>query len=109
MARQMRPWVKIHDAIEATAVSEFIDCRGWDAIALRVTFSAAKNWTFSLLGSMAYDGAFIPVYIDGVALSKQISSDAILFYRGIPDYLQVKANEDEDGAAVTVWAAPCNL
>lgn len=109
MAKTMRPWTKIHDAIEATAVSGPIDCRGYNALAAYVTFSATQNWTLAILGSMSVDGPFLPVLVNGTALSKQTNASGLLLFTNIPDYIQLQATEDVNGAAVTVWVAPCTL
>ena len=109
MAKDMRPWATVHDAIEASAVSDFIDCRGYNALAVRVVFSAAKEWTFALYGNTAYDGAFVPLYDEsGAAVSITTKTSRMWVWHNVPDYVQIKATEYIDGAAVTVYAAPLN-
>jgi hypothetical protein len=105
----MKPWVKIHDKIEATAISGVIDCRGYNALAIYATFSAAKNWTFAVLGAPApVDYAFVQCYDNaGTAMSKQTDADMMWIFHNVPDYVQLKATEDVDTAVVTVYASPC--
>jgi hypothetical protein len=103
----MKPWVKIHNAIEATADSVPIDCRGYNALAVYATFSAAQNWTFSVQGSMTLDGPLVPVLYNGTALSKQTNASGLLIFANVPNYVVLRATEDVNGAVVTVYAAPC--
>lgn len=105
--KTMKPWVEVFDAIEATTVSDPIDCRGYNALAVYATVSAAKNWTLAVLGSMSVDGPFLPVLVDGTALSKQTNASALLVFQGVPDYIQLKATEDEDTAALTASYSVC--
>lgn len=105
----MKPWAKVHDALEATAISDVIDCRGYNALAIYATFSAAKNWTFAVLGAPAPVGyAFVQCYDNvGTAMSKQTNAGLLWIFHNVPDYVQLKATEDEDTAVVTVYASPC--
>lgn len=109
MARDMRPWVTIHDGIEASAVSGFIDCRGYNALAVRVVLDTAKEWTFSLLGNTVYDGQFVPVYdASGAAVSITVNASRMWVWHNVPDYVQIKATEQVEGATATVYVAPLN-
>ena len=108
MATGIRPWVKHHDGIEASAISEVIDCRGFNALAVYATFSAAQNWTFAVLGAPSPDMAFVACYDNaGTAMSAQTNAARMWMFHNIPDYVQLQATEDVTGAAVTVYAAPC--
>jgi hypothetical protein len=108
MAKSMMPWVKHHDKIEATATSAVIDCRGYNALAVYATFDAAKNWTFAVLSAPSPDMAFVACYDNaGTVMSKTTDAALMWIFHNIPDYVQLKATEDVDGAKVTVWAAPC--
>lgn len=108
MATSMKPWVKHHDAIEASAVSAVIDCRGYNALAVYATFSAAQNWTFSVLGAPSPTSAFVACYDNaGTAMSKQTNAAMMWIFHNVPDYVQLQATEEVNGAAVTVYAAPC--
>ncbi len=111
MAQDMRPWVKVHEAITATAVSDVIDCRGYNALAVYASFSAAKNWTLSVMGAPAPGGFdFVQCYDNaGTAMSKQTSAALFWIFHNVPDYVQLKATEDVDGAEVTVYVAPCTV
>lgn len=107
MAKNMKPWVKVFDAIEVTTVSGPIDCRGYNALAVYAVISSAKNWTLAVLGSMSVDGPFLPVLIDGTALSKQTNASGVLVFQGVPDYIQLSATEDESGATLTAHYSVC--
>lgn len=107
MAKNMKPWVKVFAAIEATTVSGPIDCRGYNALAVYAVISSAKNWTLAVLGSMSVDGPFLPVLIDGTALSKQTNASGVLVFQGVPDYIQLSATEDESGATLTAHYSVC--
>lgn len=105
----MKPWVKVHDDIAATAISGVIDCRGYNALAIYATLDAAKNWTFAVLGAPAPVGyAFVQCYDNaGTAMSKQTDAGLVWIFHNVPDYVQLKATEDVDGAKATVYASPC--
>ena len=107
MAKSMKPWVEVFDGIEATTISGPIDCRGYNAVAVHATISAAKNWTLSVLGSMSVDGPFVPVLVDGNALSKQTNASGMLVFQGVPDYIQLQAAEDEDTATLSAYYSVC--
>jgi hypothetical protein len=109
MAKRIGAWNVIHNAIEATAMSEVVDCTGYNALALYITFSATQNWTFAIYGNMATSGAFLPVLINGTALSKQTNASGMIIFKDVPNYVQVLATEDVNGAAVTVYAAPVQV
>lgn len=110
MSNGMKAWTKIHDNISATATSADIDCRGYNALAISAQFSAAQNWTFSILGGRETGGTFVQCYDNAAtAMSKQTNADIFIIFRPVPDWVQVKANEDVNGANVTVWAAPCQV
>ncbi len=107
MAKTMKPWVEAFDEIETHAVAGPIDCRGYNAIAVHAQLDATKNWTFSILGSMSQDGPFLPVLVDGTELKKQTNASGLLIFQGLPDYVQLKAYEDEDGAKLTASYSVC--
>jgi len=108
MAKSMKPWVEVFDEIEATAASGPIDCRGYNALAVRVVLDEAKNWTLSILGSTGPEGPFTAITpIGGSALSHQTSVDAFIIFQGLPDYVQLKATEDADGAKLTAHYSVC--
>ena len=111
MALRMKPWVKVHNAIDATATSDTIDCTGFNGLAVMARFSAAQNWTFSIKGGMGKDaGTFAACYDNGgTAMSKQTNADIFFVFHNVPDYVQVTATEDVNGATVTVWVAPCQV
>jgi hypothetical protein len=110
MAKSMRPWTKLHDAISATAdTSEIIDCRGCNALAVYTTFSAAQNWTFAVLGAMSKTDPFIQCYDNATAMTKQTNAALMFVFHNVPDYVMVKATEDVNGATVSVWVAPCTV
>lgn len=112
MAKSMKPWVKVFDAIEASGTSTTIDCRGCSDLAVHVVLSGAQNWTFSILGQMEADpdgGLGIPVLVDGTALSKQTNASGLLIFKSVPDYVQLKAVEDVNGVTATVYVSPCNV
>lgn len=103
-----------HSAITATATSEEIDCRGYNAVLVEVTISAAFNWTFKVQGCMVSGGPFVDCYEQAntgvqTLMSCQCNASRIFLFRGIPDYIKIVATEDEDGATVTVKVQPLNL
>lgn len=110
MAKRIGPWATLHSAIEASAAtSAVVDCTGYGALLLKVTLSAAKNWTLAILGSASTDGPFVPVHSDAVLLSWQTNASGMHSISNVPNYVMVKATEDEDGATLTVLAAPMQV
>lgn len=109
MALGTKAWTKVHDAIDATADSAEIDCRGYNALAVYVEFSAAQNWTFSVLGGMVSGGRFAACYDNATAMAKQTNANISFIFSKIPDWVKLRATEDVTGATVTVWVAPCNV
>lgn len=107
MAKTMRPWVALFNAIQTHGYSGPIDCRGYNAIAVHLELSSQKNWTISVLGSTSVNGPFLPVMVNGTALSKQTNTSCLLVFKDVPDYVQLKAYEDEDGATLTARYSVC--
>jgi len=106
--------VTAHNGITATATSDEVDCRGYNAVLVEVSISAAKNWTFKVQGCMASGGTFVDMYELAntgamAAMSYQTDSSKMFVFKGIPDYIKIVATEDVDGAEVTVKVQPCNL
>ncbi len=107
--------ITAHNAITATATSNEIDCRGYNAVLIEVAISvAAKNWTFKVQGCMVSGGTFVDCYEQAntgvmTLMSYQCNASRMFLFRGIPDYIKLVATEDEDGATVTVKAQPLNV
>lgn len=101
-------------AITQTTTSPKIDCRGYNAVLVEVSISAAKNWTFKVQGCMTSGGTFVDMYELAntgtmAAMSYQTNSSKMFVFKGIPDYIKIVATKNEDGASVTVNVQPCNL
>jgi len=105
----------VHNAITGTALSAEIDCTGYNAILIEVAISVSvKNWTFSLQGCLASGGTCVQIYElantgSMAAMSSQCNASRMFLFKGIPNYIKVNANEDEDGATVTVKVQPINV
>ena len=104
-----------HSAITGTATSTAIDCRDFNSVLVDVDISVlAKNWTFSVQGSLLSTGTFKDWYEQAntgvmTLMSYQTSASKGFVFKGIPDYIKVVATEDEDGATCTVRVQPLNL
>jgi hypothetical protein len=108
------PVYTAHDAINATTLSDEIDARGYNAVLVSVEFDAAHNWTFKVQGSFESGGTFVDCYEQAntgvmTLMSYQCNSDRMFLFRGIPDYIKINANEDADGAVVTVKVQLLNV
>lgn len=106
--------VVAHNAITATATSNELDCRGFNAVILDVSLSATQNWTFKIQGSTLSGGTFKDCYelanTGSMALmSYQTNASKVFVFKGIPDYIKIVATEDQDGATCTVAVQPLNL
>lgn len=107
--------VTAHSAITATATSDEIDCRGFNAILIETTVTvAASNWTIKVQGCMVSGGTFLDWYELAntgtmTLMSYQFNASRGFVFRGIPDWVKIVATEDVDGATVTVKAQPLNL
>jgi hypothetical protein len=104
----------VHSAIEATATSAKVDCRGYNAILVDVTLSGAANWTFKVQGSLTENGTYKDVYEQNAAgtwtlASYQFNASRMFLVRGIPDFVKIVATEDADGQNATVKVQPLNI
>lgn len=100
--------------LDATATSNAVDCRGYNAVLVDVEFSGAANWTFSVQGSLTEHGTYKDVYEQAntgtmTKMSYQCNSSRMFLFRGIPDWIKIVATEDVDGQKVTVRVQPLNV
>lgn len=96
-----------HDAIESTATSSEIDCRGYNAISVECAVSAitSGNWLIEVLGCAVTGGTFGNCYApksDGTFFQqKTLVLDAdgnyTFYFTGIPNYVKIKATRTTDG------------
>ncbi|KJS84988.1 MAG: hypothetical protein JM58_09470 [Peptococcaceae bacterium BICA1-8] len=104
-----------HSAIEATATSSAIDCRGYNAILISAAISVAVAlWTFKVQGALSSTDTFADCYElantgSMAAMSYQTNASKVFLFKGIPDYVKIVATEDADGATVTVKVQPLNV
>jgi hypothetical protein len=103
-----------HNAIDATATSAEIDCRGFNGILVEASISAAFNWTFKLQGCMVSGGTFVDWYEMAntgamTLMSYQCNASRGWVWKGIPDYVKIVATENASGATATVKVQPVNL
>ncbi|NPV90067.1 MAG: hypothetical protein HPY50_04735 [Firmicutes bacterium] len=108
------PVTVAHNAIDATATSTEIDCRGYNGILVEANISAAFNWTFKVQGCMVSGGTFVDWYEMAntgtmTLMSYQCNASRGWVWKGIPDYVKIVATENADGATVTVKVQPVNL
>jgi hypothetical protein len=94
-------------AVAVTTTSSKIDARGYNAALLKVTLSAAKNWTIKLQGAMHEQDTYVDLYElantgSMAAMSYQFDASRMFLFKGIPDWIKVVATEDVDGATCTV-------
>ena len=104
--------ITVHSAIEATATSDPVDCRGYNALLVYFDTSAANNWTIKVQGAPSRNGTYADVYElantgSMAAMSYQLNADRVFIFKGIPDWVKVVATEDVNGATVTVKVQPC--
>lgn len=104
----------VHNAITATALSDEIDCRDFNAVLVFVDISAAFNWTFKVQGAPVSGGTFADCYEQAntgvmTLMSYQCNASRVFLFKGIPDFIKINANEDADGATVTVKIQPLNV
>lgn len=104
-----------HSAIEATATSDAIDCRGYNAVLVSAAISVAtKLWTFKIQGALSSNDTYADCYElantgTQTLMSYQTNASKVFLFKGIPDYIKIVATEDEDGAKVTVKVQPLNV
>lgn len=92
-----------HNAISITTTGIEINTQGFNAIMIQeIITDAVKNWTVKLTGSMISGGTFSDVYDNGTLCSMQTNSNKIMLFKGIPQFLKIVANEDEDTGKCTV-------
>ncbi len=108
------PVTTAHNAITMTTTSNEIDCRGYNAVLIEASISAAFNWTFKIQGCMVSGGTFVDCYEQAntgtmTLMSYQCNASRIFLFRGVPDYIKIVATEDQDGATVTVKVQPLNV
>jgi hypothetical protein len=107
VSKQRGSTVTVHSLIEATALSDPVDLRGFNAILIEIAVTvAAKNWTVSVHGSNAIAGTYAALSVNGAAVSKQTSGTWTEIWTNMPDWIKVNANEDEDGGKCTVKVTP---
>jgi hypothetical protein len=104
----------VHSAIDATATSAKIDCRGHNAILVDVEFSGAQNWTFKVQGSLTENGTYKDCYElantgTQTLMSYQCNGSRVFLFKGIPDWVKIVATEDVTGVTVTVKVQPLNV
>jgi hypothetical protein len=104
----------VHDAIQATATSDPVDCRGFNAVLVYFTTSAANNWTIKVQGSDTRNGTYADCYElantgSMAAMSYQLNSNKVFLFKGIPAWIKIVATEDADGSTVTVKVQPLNV
>lgn len=101
-----------HSDIIATATSKAIDTKGYNALLVYFTISAAQNWTIKVQGSDSRNGTYADCYElantgSMAAMSYQLNANRVFLFKGIPDWVKIVATEDADGATVTVKVQPC--
>jgi len=94
------PITTVHDGIQATATSDPVDCRGFNAVLVYFTTSAANNWTIKVQGSDTRNGT----YADCYELANTGSMAAMSYH-----WIKIVATEDADGSTVTVKVQPLNV
>ncbi|MCL6582717.1 MAG: hypothetical protein K6U11_03690 [bacterium] len=119
VAKQSKGGVTVaHNAITATATSDEIDCRGYNAISVECEVSniTSGNWVVEILGSAISGGTFGNCYQpkdDGdFAQQKTPTLDAngnkTFYFRGVPNFVKIRATRTTDGT-LTCRVTPMNL
>ena len=118
VARQSKGGVTVaHEAITATAASEEVDCRGFNALLVEVTTSAISvgSWEVGVLGTLTSGGAAGPCFDVRSGNPSPMTSGAVTtngvalyVFKGIPDYVRIVATRAQDGA-LTCRVQPVNL
>lgn len=96
--------VTVHSGITATATSTNQESRGHNSLILYANFTAGSGtWTIKIQGKSP-DGAYIDMYdVNGNAMElSSITADKAQFFVGIPNDFKIVAEEDGDGATVTI-------
>ena len=92
-----------HNAISATALSSEIDTKGFNAIIIETVVTvAAKLWTVKVQGCLSSGGTFADCYDGSTLMSSQTNSTKIVIWKGLPPFIKINANEDEDTGKCTV-------
>jgi hypothetical protein len=104
--------ITVHSAITATATSDPVDCRGYNALLVFFDTSAANNWTIKVQGAPTRSGTYADCYEQAntgtmTLMSYQLNADRVFLFKGIPDWVKIVATEDVDGSTVTVKVQPC--
>jgi hypothetical protein len=91
---------------DATATSDPIDARGWNAALVKLTFSGAANWTVKLTGCFTRNGTYVDIYEMNAAgvmtqMSYQTNASKMILFKGIPDWIKVTITEDVNGQSVS--------
>lgn len=103
-----------HNAITATTTSNEIDCTGYNAVLIDVDITGgANNWTFILQGCTV-SGNFKNWYEQAntgamALMSYQTNASSGWIWKGVPDFIKIRAVEDVDGSTVTVRVQPLNV
>lgn len=99
--------VTIINDVAATTTSAPIDAKGKNAVLVKITLSAANNWTVKLQGCFTRNGTYVDLYEQAntgnmVTMSHQTNINKMILFKGIPNWIKVVATEDVDGAKCTV-------
>jgi len=92
-----------HNAISAGASSAEIATKGFNAIIIETVITvAAKLWTVKVQGCLSTGGTFADCYDGATLMSSQTNSSKIVIWKGLPPFIKLNANEDEDTGKCTV-------
>jgi hypothetical protein len=107
-----------HNAINASATSAEIDCRGFNTISVECAVSSitSGNWLIEILGDAMSGGTFGNCFSpkdDGTFVQQKTpilnaNGNTTYYFRGIPNYVMIKATRTTDGT-LTCKVTPMNL
>ena len=99
--------ITLMSEVTATTTSAPIDARGKNAVLVKITLSGAANWTISLEGAFKRNDTYVALWEQAntgnmAAMSHQTNASKMILFKGIPDYIKVKATEDVDGQKCSI-------
>jgi hypothetical protein len=111
-----------HSAITATATSNEIDCRGFNGVSVEAAISGlgeGAKWKLEVLGCVVSGGTFGPtIIIDPSAsltlevadLGSDYASEPHRFiFKGVDNYVKIRATLSVAAGTITVKCTPINL
>lgn len=100
-----------HSAISGTATSAPIDCRGYNAVLVKVAISGTGTWKIDVQGCNTPQGTFVDVYdnYDNQLTTGNLTASRMRLFVAVPDNIKIVATEVSGTATCTVEVQPMNI